>query len=154
MTFGCFDRDAIDRQGATRRSFHNLFLEAAACTLADTTTVLKQPQSEWPFQHLDKRHTYMFELCHPKVQISPHHMLRQCSSTSQKCIIAMTGLCQCIAKVAPHHGGADAICVPSICRKCLHYSIYNSDANDCVQSCIRTMHGSKVALLQTSCLSA
>ena len=59
---------------ATGKTFHDLFQEAAACTLSETSEML-QPKSAWPefpYKHLDKRYTYLFELCHPEVcQLQP-----------------------------------------------------------------------------------
>lgn len=64
----CVFREATAGHSAT--TFYMLFEEAVACTLAKNTDILRQPKASWqrfPFHLLDKRNTYMFELCHPAV---------------------------------------------------------------------------------------
>lgn len=65
----CRDAPAL---GSTKRSYYTMFQEAVACTITDSTDILKQPAPAWPefpFHQLDKRYTYLFELCHPKVPL-------------------------------------------------------------------------------------
>ncbi|KAL3149542.1 hypothetical protein ABBQ32_002322 [Trebouxia sp. C0010 RCD-2024] len=74
QSVNCILREASS--GQSQATFFTLFEEAVACTLAESTDILKQPRSSWPkfpFDLLDKRNTYMFELCHPQVRIVVQH---------------------------------------------------------------------------------
>ncbi len=44
----CRDAPAL---GSTKRSYYTMFQEAVACTITDSTDILKQPAPAWPEFH-------------------------------------------------------------------------------------------------------
>ncbi|KAK9815580.1 hypothetical protein WJX72_006204 [[Myrmecia] bisecta] len=68
--------EATFNSNSRQMTFRSLFDEAVACTLTGSTSILEQPSSQWPtlpYEAMDKRYTYMFEMCHPASMILVQH---------------------------------------------------------------------------------